>query len=159
MNYPFELFQYPNENFELKKSVWTGKITLLRNEKIVEPYDLKDKLYILPLGNTEKVSLQVKDNFYDFASHLAVNGARLDIVPSIKWYNYLFGALPLCLLFIGGALGAGIGVGATYLNLSILRNNVVENKLMKYGKVLAINIGAYLFYLLLATLLNQLFFL
>lgn len=148
--YPFELIQYPNSIFELQKSVWNGNIFLHRDEEILEPYDVKNKLYILQMENGDEVNLQIKESFPS-GIYLMVNGVRQDIVSSIKWYNYLLCIVPLSLIFIVGLLGAVIGGGATGLNLSIMQKMDKENKLITYGKVIAVNIAVYLVYLFIAS--------
>ncbi|TCV14145.1 hypothetical protein EDC17_101650 [Sphingobacterium alimentarium] len=148
--YPFELIQYPNSIFELQKSVWNGNIFLHRDEEILEPYDVKNKLYILQMENGDEVNLQIKESFPS-GIYLMVNGVRQDIVSSIKWYNYLLCIVPLSLIFIAGLLGAVIGGGATGLNLSIMQKMDKVNKLITYGKVIAVNIAVYLVYLFIAS--------
>lgn len=156
MIFSFELSQFSGSQFELHKNIWTGKIKLFKDGEEIEAYSEKDKLYILPWQETENLSIYIKEIFYEFAPHLVINGIKTSIVPELKWYNYIIGALPILLIFMGGAIGAGIGVGATYLNMSIFRSQ--DELLMKYLKIVAVIIASYLLFLILAGLIHQLIY-
>ena len=154
MVFPFELSQFPESYFELHKNIWTGKIKLFRDGEEIEAYSETDKLYLLPWHEEENISIYIKEIYYEFAPHLVINGVKTFIVARLNWHNYIIGALPILLVFIGGALGAGIGFGATYLNMSIFRSQ--DELLMKYCKIVAVIIGSYLLYLILGGLIYQL---
>jgi len=80
---------------------------------------------------------------------LLVEGKTIQLIEPLKWHELAFAGLPLILVFIGGLLGAIVGVLAFTASTSIFRSGI--NKISKYALSGLITIFAVLIYLVLAT--------
>lgn len=83
---------------------------------------------------------------------LMVEGKTIQLVDALKWYEMVFAGLPIILVFIGGLLGAIVGVLAFTASTSIFRSEI--NKFSKYALAGLITIFAVLIYLVLATVIQ-----
>lgn len=80
---------------------------------------------------------------------LVVDGKTIQLIEPLKWQEMVFAGLPLILVFIGGLLGAIVGVLAFTASTSIFRSG--SSKFSKYALSGLISILAVLIYLVLAT--------
>lgn len=112
-----------------------------RGEMLVRRNDGKD------------VTFTFRNNFLDVPA-LLVDGKPLELVEPLKWYEWVWNGLPVVLVFLGGAIGALIGILAVTFNLKIFRSS--QNPLMKYVLTGAVGVGAFIFYLIAATLFTLL---
>jgi len=112
-----------------------------RGEMIVRRNDGKD------------VVCSFRHNFLDVPS-LMVDGKPLDLVEPLKWHEWAWNGLPVFLVFMGGALGAAIGLLAVTFNLRLFRS--ARRPALKYIFTAMIGIGAFLFYFIAATLFRAL---
>jgi hypothetical protein len=48
---------------------------------------------------------------------------RIDATPAFSWHEYAWIGIPVLLVFVGGALGGGLGVAAAYSNSRIFRSD------------------------------------
>ncbi len=99
-------------NFKFNKLTVQGRHygypSLFINEKKTKPYRGR---FIARLrkyrvkdddGNLNEIIL--KNRLLDAIPLLIINGNKIEIVRSLKWYEYLWVAIPVILLFIGGAI-------------------------------------------------------
>lgn len=155
-NFEFTLVDFPNDNFEFENNIFSGKATLKQNGVLVEQSTEKGKPFLIKRVNGEIVKAFPKANIPDISSRaLDINDKKYPMAKKLKWYEYVIGALPLLLLFGGGALGGLFGGGATVMNYSIFRTNTSTAN--KYVKVLGINFLSILFYIILSGLFYSLF--
>ena len=59
----------------------------------------------------------------DPVPRVEIDGRRLDVVRPLRWYELVWVALPILLVFLGGALGALVGGVAAAVNARILRTD------------------------------------
>jgi len=52
---------------------------------------------------------------------LEIDGRRIEVVRSFRWYELTWIALPVVLVFVGGVLGAIVGFVAAAINAQIMR--------------------------------------
>jgi hypothetical protein len=69
-----------------------------------------------------EVKLKLQTNFVDSIPAVLINGEKVLVVRALKWYEYVWVGIPILLVFIGGALGGGIGAAATYVNGRLIRS-------------------------------------
>lgn len=112
-----------------------------RGEMLVRRNDGKD------------VTFSFRNNFLDVPS-LMVDGKPLDLVEPLKWYEWIWNGLPVILVFMGGAIGALVGVLALTVNLKVFRSS--QNAAMKYVLTGAVGVGALIVYFIAATLFMML---
>ena len=61
---------------------------------------------------------------------LIVDGKKVSLVEPLKWYQWLWGGLPVILIFIGGMLGAFSGIIGFIINAKIFRSAMSD--ILKY---------------------------
>lgn len=153
MKYNFQLLDFPNSNFEIETSIWTGKSKLQMDNIQEEQSKEKGKPFLIPLAIGDFVKAFPKTSFPDLVPKLEINGIENQIVEKLKWFQYLIGGLPILLLFLGGALGGGIGALGAIINFNIFRKDGTE--FSKYTKIIGIVFGSYILYFLIVTLFQK----
>jgi len=83
---------------------------------------------------------------------IAVDGKPIQVVEPLPWYQWLWSALPVLLVFAGGAIGAFAGVLALFVNLKVFRSSM--NGAVKYLATAAASFTAVLVYFVLATMIS-----
>lgn len=150
MKYTFTLPHYPNSTFELETSIWTGKSKLWKDGELFERSSDKGKPFIIISESGEVHRIYPKPDLPDLIPTLEINGVKHRIVQRLPWYQYVLALSPILMLFIGGALGAIAGLLTSLYNLQIFRTE--GSDILKYLKVIAVSILAYIAYLVAAYL-------
>lgn len=91
-----------------------------------------------------------KRSFPDPVPRLVVGDQTIHLAEPLTWYQWIWVAFPLVMLFLGGALGGFLGAMATMVNAKILRSE--HHTGMKYllsGIVSVAFIGCWIFIVLL----------
>jgi hypothetical protein len=83
---------------------------------------------------------------------LVVDGDVIEIVKPLEWYEMVWGALPILLVFLGGLLGAVAGIIGFSINTKVFRSEL--NTAVKFLITGAVSLGAGIVYLVLVTLLT-----
>ena len=96
--------------------------------------------------------IELKHKFADPIPDVLIDNTKVEIAPRIKGVEYFWAAMPIALLFIGGALGGLLGALATYLNFHIFRNT--KNIVRKYIFTFLVTISTVLLFMVLAGLLQ-----
>jgi hypothetical protein len=82
---------------------------------------------------------------FDPAPSIIIDGQLIRTAPPLAWYQWLVVGAPLCLLFIGGALGGLCGALAATANAQIVRTSLPSP--LRYAAALALTVlaaGVYL---------------
>ena len=79
--------------------------------------------YVLRDGQGKEFTVKVKANIFDPIPKLDIDGEQIQLARPLAWYENLWMGLPIILIFIGGALGALVGVSATYSSSRIFRSD------------------------------------
>lgn len=145
MKHTFTLANFPGSNFEIETSIWTGKSKLTKDNVSIEQSNESGKPFLIPDRTGNIVKAFPKKSLPDFGPSLEINGVKNHIFKKLEWYQYTLGALPILMLFFGGAIGGGIGGVATMINFNIFREEGSEP--LKYLKVVGVIIAAFLLYL------------
>lgn len=155
MKHQFTLPNFPNVNFEMEISFWTGKSKLFKDEMQVERSIELGKPFLIPDSNGKIVKAYPKPTFPDIIPVLEIDDHKYHIVEKLAWYQAVLAVLPFSLAFIGGgALGGAIGAVASLLNLQILRNEKLGK--IKYLYVVNVTLIAYATYFFLALMIKEL---
>ncbi|MBI4334258.1 MAG: hypothetical protein HY673_23625 [Chloroflexi bacterium] len=78
--------------------------------------------YVLTNSKGEQVEVRVKTNWVDPVPKLDVAGRIVTLARPLKWYEWVWIGLPVLMVFAGGALGALLGLAATYCNVRVMRS-------------------------------------
>ena len=154
MKHTFTLPEFPGSVFEIETSIWTGKSNLWMDEVPVEQSSEKGKPFLIRKADGGYVQAFPKPAFPELFPDLEINGTKHKIVEKLKWYQYALAALPLLLVFAGGAIGGGVGMLGTIFGLQAFRQQGTE--LANYIKVIAIVVASYILYFSAAAFLHLL---
>jgi hypothetical protein len=86
------------------------------------PIEGKRGTYALRDIHGKEVMVKMKGNFLDPIPKLEIDGEAFPLDRPLAWYQYVWMGLPIILVFVGGALGAVVGISATYSSARIFRS-------------------------------------
>jgi len=87
------------------------------------PVKRRKGAYMVRNDQGEEVVVRLKQNFIDPLPQVVIGAETVSLARPLVWYEYLWISLPILLIFIGGAVGAGIGLTATYVSSRVLRSD------------------------------------
>ncbi|WP_146898193.1 hypothetical protein [Adhaeribacter aerolatus] len=125
------------------------------DDVLLEQANEKGKPFLIPTSEGEYIRAFPKSSYPDLVPVLEIKGKQIQIVEKLKWYQYAIGGIPILLLFIGGAIGGGIGAVGAITNFRIFRQE--GSAVSKYLKVVGIIIGTYLLYFIVTAFFSVLF--
>lgn len=82
---------------------------------------------------------------------LVVDGQTITVVDPLPWYVWLWSGLPFLLIFLGGAIGAFLGLIGFSVNAKIFRST--WPMLAKFAVSAAVSVAAVVAYIVFATIL------
>ncbi|HHX64680.1 MAG TPA: hypothetical protein GX702_07320 [Chloroflexi bacterium] len=84
---------------------------------------------------------------------LEVDGQLIYVGNPLRWYDVLWSALPILLVFVGGMVGVVVGMVAFTINRTILRSQV--SPVSRYALTALVSVLAVVFCMLAVTLLYR----
>ncbi len=122
---------------------WSSPVLMIDN--MPAPKGAKRGQYLLRRNDgVEATAYWSKTNFLDSVPQIVIDGETFTLAEPLKWYHWVWMGLPVMLVFVGGALGAFIGLMAVALNSRVFRSE--QRGILKYvftGIVSAVAIGIY----------------
>jgi hypothetical protein len=112
---------------------------------------IKGKYTVKSDGGTE-VSVELKANFLDAVPKAKIGDDLVELARALTWYEYFWLGIPILLVFIGGGLGALVGIFAVYSSARVFRADL--NAFAKYAFTGLISIGAFVVFAVLAIVLQ-----
>jgi hypothetical protein len=153
MIYHFTLPEFPESDFKMEHSMWSGKIKLYKDGEPVAQSAEKGKPFLIKAIDGTTVLAYPKTALPDFVPNFEINGVKHPTASKLLWYEYAIGALPIVLVFLGGMLGGAIGAAGTVYNYNTFREDSPAG--VKYLKVAGTILVCYaLFYALAYFLLR-----
>jgi hypothetical protein len=150
MSYILKLEGFEGQKVEVMVSFWTGpKLTmngqppqkgLKRGEMLLSRNDDRQ---VVATWTPQMMGLDVPQ--------LVVDGKTISLATPLKWYQWVWSALPILLIFLGGLLGGITGVMTFTINTGIFRSR--SNEIMKYVVTGVISIVAVIVYLIVGSYL------
>ncbi len=148
MEFPISYPGFEGQNLTVKPAGFLGA-RLLQNGS---PLKRQKGFYFVKNNAGIQVRIKLKSNFPDPIPKVIIDKDLIQLAAPLKWYEYLWMGLPILLIFLGGAVGGGIGGYATYTNGKIFRTQ--RSVWAKYGLTGLISIAAVIFYLVLGITLR-----
>jgi len=118
--YPIRIDGFENQKVELEASGFFSPAKITINGVKAEPGNKRNEL-LLRKPNGSTVSVFFQNAFFDTIPRLLINGKTIQVVPSLKWYQYVFCGLTLILIFIGGAIGSILSMIGFLINIRTMR--------------------------------------
>ena len=151
--YPIRIDGFENQKVELVSSGFFSPAKITVNGVKAEP-GMKRNEILLRKPDGSKVSVFFQNAFFDTIPRLIVNGKSIQVVPPLKWYQYIFCGLTLILIFIGGAIGSILSMVGFLINIRTMR--VGWRPLWRYLAILATHIIVMAVYLAISVLITVL---
>jgi hypothetical protein len=151
MHYPV-----PAEGFEGRRLVvetagfFSGPRLLLDGQPA--PKGPKRGQLLLRRNDGVDVVAQLRSVFLDPVPQVVVGGQTIKLAEALPWYVWVWCALPVTLLFIGGALGGALGAAAMAINGRVFRSDA--HAALKFAVTGAISFVTTLVFFVLAIALN-----
>ena len=146
MKYPVNLDGFWGQNIEVQgPGLFSGAKLLVNGESA--PKGTKRGEMLLQRNDGKQVVAKFKNSFLDVPK-LEVDGQVIQVVEPLKWYEWAWNAIPLLIIFSGGALPVLIGFIAFSVNASLFRSQT--NTIAKYGLTGLVSFVALLVFLALA---------
>lgn len=120
MDYPFEHRDFQSRTLALRTSGFFAASRLVVDG--AEVTATKGKFSVHDDQGRPK-ELKLKASFLDPVPKVILDGTTIALVSPLKWYEYAWMALPVVLVFSGGALGALFGMTAAYSSTRIFRSD------------------------------------
>jgi hypothetical protein len=149
MNYPIKLQGFEGQTIEVQSSFIAGPKLLVNGRPA--PNGKKRGQMLLQRDDGLQVVATWKPQVLGLdIPQLTVDGQAVQVVEPLKWYQLLWSALPILLVFGGGAIGGAIGAVAAVINTRIFRSD--SDAWFQYAVTAGISILAVLLYLFVGTL-------
>ncbi len=147
MDFTFRIGGSEGPEVTVSRSVLTGA-THVRVSGQEVPRDGRGGPFRVPLADGRTAALDVRGRGYDYVPRVTVEGRQIALARDLAAWEYAVSAVPLLLLFVGGAVGGLAGASAAYFNLWVMRSRFPAPA--RVGIALAVAVVALGIYLLLA---------
>lgn len=150
MEYSFEHRAFPDRRLAVRSA------TLLKGAKLLvdgREAEGKGRKFTVrdPQGSEHTITL--KGSPFDPIPKVQVDEEPpIELVPALRWYEYLWMGLPLVLIFGGGAIGGACGFVAFYASAHVFRSE--RGTVAKYALSGVISAVSVVLFLVLATALH-----
>ena len=139
MEYPIRLKGFETQRIVVDTGGFFTPARLLVNGKLAQA-GKKRGWFILKADHGARVDAQLRSmNPLDPVPQLYIEGDQVTFAPPLPWYGWLWAAIPLGLVVMGGLIGGVVGAVATYINARLLRSRMspVKKALATAGVTLA----------------------
>lgn len=90
------------------------------------------------------VFIRLQGRLVDPIPKVLVDDEEVNLVPPLKWYQYVWAGLPILLVGAGGALGGLIGFVTARINAGLMRSNMgIATRYLAVGGASAASFAAY----------------
>ncbi|MFO7583722.1 MAG: hypothetical protein R6W69_03250 [Anaerolineales bacterium] len=151
MRYPVHLEDFDGQNIEVDVNFWSGSKLLVNGEPA--PKGEKRGEFALQRNDGKQAVATWKPQALGFdVPQLVIDGKPVSLVEPLKWYQWVWGGIPVLLVFVGGFLGAIFGILAFMLNAKVFRADV--SAIMKYVITAVISFVAVFAYFVIAVIVQ-----
>jgi hypothetical protein len=148
MSYKVHMEGFEGQDIEVKTSFWSGPKLLVNGQPAPKGSKRSE---MLQSNDGKQVVARWKPQFMGLdVPQLVVDDKVMNLVEPLKWYEWVWGGLPLALVFVGGALGAVAGIVGVSINAKVFRKEM--NSVLKYVVSSVVSILAVIAYFIAATL-------
>jgi hypothetical protein len=107
--------------------------------------------YIVMSDTGQELVVKVLHNFFDPIPKVKIGEETIELAKLLKWYEYVWIAIPMLLVFASGALGGFVGAGSAVVNGRIFRS--ARGTLPRYGLAAVTTVaGTAVFFVLAVTI-------
>ena len=151
MRYPLRLEGFEGQNLEVQPAgILAGPQLLVNGEPATK--GARRGMMVLRRNDGREVVATWRPQIFGLdVPQLWLDGQRINVVEPLKWYVWVWSALPVLLVLVGGALGALTGFIGFGINTKIFRAALPGPA--KVGLSVLVSVLAIGLYLVAATLL------
>lgn len=150
MNYPVKIEGFEGQTIEVQPAGFFSSQKLLVNGQPASSGKKRGEM-VLRRNDGQEVIATWKPQFAGFdIPQLVVEGKTIQVIEPLKWYEWVWSALPVMLIFIGGALGGITGVIGLTINAKVFRSDL--NGFVKFVATGVISLLAVVVYFVAAVL-------
>ena len=146
MDIPVRLAELEGQKLALHGTAFSGPKLMLNGRPVVG----KKGVFNLRSNAGTTVTIKFKPRFLDPVPDLVVSGRTVTLIPPLQWYQYAMIAIPMILVFIGGAIGGFFGGLGAYMSSRVFRSDLSDGT--KYGVSGAVALAAFASYFIVAGL-------
>ena len=118
------------------------------------PVERRKGRYPVRSNSGQEVLIQLKSNYVDPIPKVIFGDQTIVLARPLTWYEYIWIGLPILLVLAGGALGAIVGVTATYTSARIFRSG--RGAFAKYALTGLVSIASLVVFVILVVIAQQL---
>ncbi len=147
MSYPVKLEGFENRQISLKPAGFFTPAKLLI-EGQPAPKGPKPRQFVLQRSDGGETIVQLHRSFFsllDPVPQLRIDNKVISVATPLKWYELIWIAWPILLVFWGGAVGGLLGALALVTNFRVFRSD--KSSVFKYTASGVISLLAITFYL------------
>ena len=142
-------------SLEVEPAGWFRPARLFFHGQLA-PKGPKRSQYLIAGDDGIQRLLQLKQVFIDPVPKVLLDGEVIQLVEPLSIFQWIWSAVPIVLIFFGGAIGGGIGGAAFWVNTRIFRSEMSTAE--QYILVGLLSAIAVFVYLILGVLLTQVIF-
>ena len=150
MTKQIELEGFEGQQIEIKPAGFFSSAKVLVNGKPAEKGPKRGQMLMRKNDGTEVIANWQPTMMGFDLPKLVVEGKVIEIAKPIKWYEIVWSALPILLVFIGGLLGGITGFIGFSANAKVFRSEL--NTIVKFILTAGISVAAVIAYFVLAML-------
>ena len=147
MELPSALPGMEGQKLSLQTSTFAGPKLMLNGEPVAK----EQGVFNVRSNSGSTLAVKLKGRLLDPIPNLLVGGQTIQLAPPLAWYQYAWMAIPIVLVFLGGAIGGLCGGLAAGISSRIFRSDRSEG--MKYALTGLVSLGAFLAYFVVASTL------
>jgi hypothetical protein len=151
MQYPVEIEGFEGQSIEIKAPGFLSGPKLLVDGQPAPKGPKRNQMLLRHSSGTEMVASWKPRLLGLDVPSLVVEDQTISVVDSLKWHEWLWCALPMLLIFGGGAIGASIGFIGLYINIKLFRSSL--QGAAKYLVTGAVFVASFIIYGILAVLI------
>jgi hypothetical protein len=141
---PLEIDGIIDQQLEVEAASWFRSARLLVNGKPARKGPKRNQYLVTNDEGIQKI-IHLKNVFIDPVPQVQVNGSLIQLVEPLSVFQWIWSALPVILILLGGAIGGAIGGATFWVNTRIFRSEMstVEQYIL-IGLASAIAVFVYL---------------
>ena len=154
MIYPVKVPGFENQSIEVDQGAF-GRPKLLFNGRPAPKGNKRGEMLLRRDNGSEAVATwKMQFAWFDIPK-LVVDEKEIQVVESLKWYEYVWSGLPILLVIAGGLIGAVFGTIGFIINARIFRSSM--SKFLKYILTAGVTILTVVIYFVLAMIFATIF--
>lgn len=150
MTKQIELAGFEGQNIEIKPAGFFSGAKVLVNGETAPKGPKRGQMALRKNDGTEVIAHWQPTMLGFDMPKLVVDGEVIEIAKPIKWYEMVWSALPILLVFMGGLFGVLVGFIGFTINAKVFRSEL--NTLVKFLLTAGISVASGIGYFILAML-------